>query len=82
MRGVDFTQEELISYRTLEARIPNKHPLRRLRKVLDRLLASLDDVFDALYARCGRDSVPPERLLRARKRLTYSIFRLLLKYGK
>jgi len=29
------------------------------------LLATLDDEFDALYARRGRDSIPPERLLRA-----------------
>jgi transposase len=66
MRGADITQEELFSYRTLEARIPHKHPLRKLRKVVDLLLATtLDDEFDALYARRGRDSIPPERLLRA-----------------
>jgi len=49
----------------LEARIPQKHPLRQLRKVVDLLLATLNDDFDALYARRGRDSIPPERLLRA-----------------
>lgn len=65
MRGADITQEELFSYRTLEARIPQKHPLRKLRKVVDLLLATLNDEFDALYARRGRDSIPPERLLRA-----------------
>jgi transposase len=41
MRGADITQEDLISYRPLEARIPQKHPLRKLRKVVDLLLASL-----------------------------------------
>jgi transposase len=65
MRGADITQEELFSYRTLEARIPKNHPLRKLRAVIDILLATLDDEFDALYARRGRDSIPPERLLRA-----------------
>jgi len=65
MRGADITQEDLFSYRTLEARIPKKHPLRNLRKVVDLLLATLNDEFDALYARRGRDSIPPERLLRA-----------------
>jgi transposase len=65
MRGADITQEDLFSYRTLEARIPQKHPLRKLRKVVDLLLVTLNDEFDALYARRGRDSIPPERLLRA-----------------
>ncbi|WP_231890794.1 IS5 family transposase [Methylomonas koyamae] len=65
MRGADITQEQLFSYRTLESRIPKKHPLRKLRKVVDLLLATLNDEFDALYARRGRDSIPPERLLRA-----------------
>jgi transposase len=65
MRGADITQEELFSYRTLEARIPKNHSLRKLRKVVDLLLITLDDEFNALYARRGRDSIPPERLLRA-----------------
>jgi len=54
MRGADITQEELFSYRTLEERIPKKHPLRQLRKVVDLLLATLNDEFDTLYARRGR----------------------------
>jgi hypothetical protein len=41
-------QEELFSYRTLEARIPQNHPLRKLRAVVDLLLATLDEAFDAL----------------------------------
>ena len=65
MRGADFTQEELFSYRTLEERIPKDHPLRKLRAVVDLLLKTLDSEFNALYARTGRNSIPPERLLRA-----------------
>jgi len=65
MRGADLTQEELFSYRAQEARIPKNHPLRKLRAFVDILLTTLDDEFDALYARRGRDSIPPERLLRA-----------------
>lgn len=65
MRGADITQEELFSYRTLEERIPQNHPLRPLRKVVDLLFVSLDDEFEALYAGRGRPSIPPERLLRA-----------------
>jgi transposase len=65
MRGADFTQEELFSYRTLEERIPKDHPLRKLRAVVDLLLKTLDSEFNTLYARTGRNSIPPERLLRA-----------------
>jgi transposase len=65
MRGADITQVSLFSYRTLEDRIPVRHPLRKLREVVDAILASMDTEFDALYADCGRQSIPPERLLRA-----------------
>jgi transposase len=65
MRGADITQEELFSIRTLEERIPKKHPLRKLRAVFDVLLRTMDADFAGLYADTGRESVPPERLLRA-----------------
>lgn len=65
MRGADITQEALFSYRTLEERIPVDHPLRQLRQVVDILLTTMDAELDALYAKTGRESIPPERLLRA-----------------
>ncbi len=65
MRGIDYTQNELLSYRTLESRIPGDHPLRKLRYLVDILLTTLDEEFDDLYSRRGRASIPPERLLRA-----------------
>jgi transposase/IS5 family transposase len=65
MRGADITQEALFSYRTLEERLPPDHPLRQLRKVVDILLTTMDAELDALYAKTGRESIPPERLLRA-----------------
>lgn len=55
----------LFSYRTLEDRIPANHPLRKLRVVVNSILAAMDGELDALYANTGRDSIPPERLLRA-----------------
>jgi hypothetical protein len=65
MRGADLIQQELFSYRTLEERIPKDHPLRKRRAVIVLLLTTLDSELDALYARTGRASIPPERLLRA-----------------
>jgi len=65
MRGADITQEELFSVRTLEERIPKDHPLRKLRAVVDVLLRTMDADFAARYAKTGRASIPPERLLRA-----------------
>lgn len=65
MRGADITQVTLFSYRTLEDRIAKDHPLRKLRVVVDAILAAMDAELDALYADTGRDSIPPERLLRA-----------------
>jgi len=45
--------------------IPVDHPIRRIRVVVDAVLAELDDEFDAMHARSGRPSVPPEQLLKA-----------------
>ncbi len=65
MRGADFTPTDLFSYRTLEERIPQAHPLRKLRVIVDAILRTMDAELDALYAQGGRESIPPERLLRA-----------------
>lgn len=65
MRSADVTQSEIFSYRTLEERIPPSHPLRKLRALVDSILATLHGEFEALYAKTGRPSIPPERLLRA-----------------
>lgn len=50
MRGLDLKQNELFSYTTLEQRIPNDHPLRPLRGLVDTVLASMDRDFDGLYS--------------------------------
>jgi transposase len=65
MRGTDETSGSLFSYVDLEARIPAKHPLRKIRQVVNEALASLDTEFEALYTDFGRPSIPPERLIRA-----------------
>jgi transposase len=65
MRGQDERQSVVFSYVNLEDRIPRDHPLRRIRAMMDRGLNELWTHFEALYARRGRPSIAPERLLRA-----------------
>src|SRR5512144_2259370 len=65
MRGGEVRSGSLFSYVDLEARVARSHPLRAIRAIVDAALANLDADFEALYARIGRPSVPPERLLRA-----------------
>jgi len=45
--------------------IPADHPIRRIRRVIDDVLAELDGELDAMYSGIGRPSVPPEQLLKA-----------------
>ena len=65
MRGQDAQQAAMFSYVSLEERIPADHPLRAIRAMTDRALAALSPLFSRLYAPTGRESIPPERLLRA-----------------
>jgi transposase len=65
MRGSDSTSGSLFSYVDIEQRIPTKHPLRTIREIVNEVLASLDGEFSRLYETTGRESVAPERLLRA-----------------
>jgi len=65
MRGSDETSGSLFSYVDLEARIPARHPLRKIRRVVNAALTSLDAAFSALYTDFGRPSIAPERLIRA-----------------
>src|ERR1700738_1011005 len=65
MRGKDQRPEVLFSYVSLETQIPADHPLRPIREIVDEALRKLSPAFSRLYAREGRPSIPPERLLRA-----------------
>jgi transposase len=65
MRGTDETSGSLFSYVDLEERIPTRHPLRKVRQVVNDALASLDGEFAPLYVDFGRPSIAPERLIRA-----------------
>jgi transposase/IS5 family transposase len=65
MRGSDSQNGTLFSYMNLEERVPARHPLRKIKTVVDAALVDLDADFSALYAVDGRPGIAPERLLRA-----------------
>ena len=65
MRGGDERSGALFSYVDLEARVRADHPLRVIRAIVNEALADLEGDFAALYARTGRPSIAPEKLLRA-----------------
>jgi transposase len=65
MRGDERQQEEMFSYGSLNQRVPQDHPLRRVRLLADGAMEELAEAFERMYSRIGRPSVPPEQILRA-----------------
>src|SRR6266404_4949858 len=63
MRGGDARTEALFSYVSCERRVD--HPLRAIRKIVNAALTARSPEFEKLYAKSGRPSIPPEKLLRA-----------------
>jgi transposase len=63
MRGEERRQRSMLM--VVEQRIPQDHPLRRIKQVTDRVLKNLSPIFDKMYSSVGRPSIPPERLLKA-----------------
>jgi len=65
MRGNDEQQLDVFSYISPDERVPQDHPLRSLRVMTDEALQQLRPRFNNLYAKIGRPSIAPEKLLRA-----------------
>src|SRR5258705_12359569 len=65
MRGDDRQQGAMFSYISLEQRVPQSHPLRLIRKMVDQALVELSAAFEGLYSRVCRPAIPPEKFLRA-----------------
>src|SRR5271157_891916 len=65
MRGEDHQQGAMYSYISPEQRVPQEHPLRVIRGIVDAVLKELSPEFARLYAANGRPSIAPEKLLRA-----------------
>jgi transposase len=65
MRGDNVDPGAMFSYIRPAQRVPQDHPLRAIKAMMDRALQALSPELDRLYSRVGRPSIPPERLLRA-----------------
>jgi transposase len=66
MRGNDKKQFSMVTFINVEELIESDHPIRRIRKLVDRALACMDEVFEEMYSSVGRPSIAPEVLLRAK----------------
>ena len=65
MRGTPDPQLMMLSTLRPDSLIPPDHPIRRIKPVVEAVLADLSPEFEAMYAATGRHSVPPEHLLKA-----------------
>ena len=64
MRGRTDRQAEMLLGVDVEEFIPANHPIRRIRRLTDQVLADLSPRFSAMYSTIGRPSVPPEHLIK------------------
>jgi len=45
--------------------VPEDHPIRQIKPIVDNALRELSPTFTRMYAETGRPSIPPEHLLKA-----------------
>lgn len=65
MRGTDNGQASMLVLMSPESLVPPRHPAREVKRLADECLRELSVLFDGMYARIGRPSIPPERLLKS-----------------
>jgi transposase len=65
VRGRDDKQTSMVVLLSPESRVPQDHPIRRVKRLVDEALRALTKTFDRMYSRIGRPSIPPERLLKS-----------------
>lgn len=65
MRGRVEQQETMFSLMTPAQRVPKDHPIRRIKAIADAELERLSPVFGQMYSEGGRESIPPETLLKS-----------------
>lgn len=64
MRGTAARQATMLTAVTPDALVPQGHPIRKIKPIVEAALARLSPVFDLMYADTGRPSIPPEHLLK------------------
>lgn len=65
MRGQIKSQPKIFYQISLEEKVPQGHPLRTMKALVDRVLEEMDSFFNTLYSDYGAPSIPPEQLLKA-----------------
>jgi transposase len=66
MRGKKQGQVSMACLLNVETMIPDDHPIRAIKGILQVVLREMDAHFEEIYAETGRPSIPPERLLLAK----------------
>jgi transposase len=65
VRGDAERQADMLLAITPDQLVPVDHPIRRIKPLVESVLARLSPLFDEMYAKRGRPSIPPEHLLKA-----------------
>jgi transposase len=65
MRGKQDNQALMLVALTPDQLVPQDHPIRQMKPIVERALSELSPIFDRMYAEVGRPSIPPEHLLKA-----------------
>jgi len=65
MRGDEIEQAAVMVFIAPDHKVPQDHPIRTIKPIVDRALARLSPVFNQMYSKRGRPSIPPEHLLKA-----------------
>jgi transposase len=64
MRGKAEQQATILSAVTPDQLVPQDHPIRQVKPIVEQALVELSPTFNQMYARVGRPSIPPEHLLK------------------
>src|SRR3990172_3827299 len=65
VRGDSNEQTWMLLAITPDQKVPQDPPIRAIKPIVDRALTSLSPVFNRMYSKRGRPSIPPEHLLKA-----------------
>ena len=65
MRGDRDQQANMLLAITPDQLVPQDHPVREIKAIVEHALTGLSPVFNQMYSRIGRPSIPPEQLLKS-----------------